>query len=405
MLKYRTIRMIKQKASEGLTAYQISKDLGISKNTAARYMAQDAPGKPKYTRASKLDPYKSKIDELMERGIFNCMVILEHLQAAGYDGGISILKEYVHPRRPPRAAPAVRRYESECGRQAQMDWGICTYLDAYNHPHKVPAFTMILGHSRAKYVEFTSRCDLRSLLRCMINAFVYYGGVPQEVLTDNMKTVIIAREDGKPVWNPQFEAFAAEMGFMPKVCQPRRPQTKGKVERLVRYTKENFFPGRFFRDIEDLNRQVLEWCRKVDSKPNGSTGRIPLQEMEAENLRQLPEKVILDRHRFETRLVSREGLISFDGIRYGVPWQYSGREVQVRLLDGQLEIYDGNVMIASHPVSHASARILYLPGQYKGLAERKGIAYPLPAAVNGPSPVEIRDLFVYDALIGGPAHG
>ena len=114
MLKYRTIRMIKQKASEGLTAYQISKDLGISNNTAARYMAQDAPGKPKYTRASKLDPYKSKIDELMERGIFNCMVILEHLQAAGYDGGISILKEYVHPRRPPRAAPAVRRYESEC---------------------------------------------------------------------------------------------------------------------------------------------------------------------------------------------------------------------------------------------------------------------------------------------------
>ena len=121
MLKYRTIRMIKQKAAQGKTAYAISQELGISKNTALRYMADDVPARPKYCRASKLEPFKPKIDALMEQGIFNCVVILEHLQAAGYDGGISILKEYVHPRRPPKAAPAVRRYETDDGRQAQMD--------------------------------------------------------------------------------------------------------------------------------------------------------------------------------------------------------------------------------------------------------------------------------------------
>ena len=185
MLKYRTIRMIKQKAAQGKTAYAISQELGISKNTALRYMADDVPARPKYCRASKLEPFKPKIDALMEQGIFNCVVILEHLQAAGYDGGISILKEYVHPRRPPKAAPAVRRYETDDGRQAQMDWGICIYTDESNTSHKVPAFTMILGKSRAKYVEFASRCDLRSLMRCMMNAFLYYGGVPEEILTDN----------------------------------------------------------------------------------------------------------------------------------------------------------------------------------------------------------------------------
>ena len=405
MLKYRTIRMIKQKAAQGKSAYAIGLELGISKNTASRYMTADAPSKPKYVRASKLEPFKPKIDELMERGIFNCVVILEHLQAAGYDGGISIIKDYVHPKRPPKAAPAVRRYETENGRQAQMDWGICTYIDEDNASHKVPAFTMVLGSSRAKYIEFANRCDLRSLMRCMMNAFVYYGGVPREVLTDNMKTVIIGREDGKPVWNPQFEAFALEMGFSPKVCRPYCPQTKGKVERLVQYVKDNFFPGRYFRDIEDLNRQALDWCRKVDSRPNGTTGRIPLKALAEEELLALPDQAILDRYRFETRRVSREGLVSFDGIRYGVPWQYSGREVQVRLLSGKIEIYDGYVLIAAHDARHSMSRILYLPGQYKGLTERKGIAYPYPAAIKGPSPVEVRDIFVYDRLIGGAAHG
>ena len=405
MLKYRTIRMIKQKAAQGKSAYTIGQELGISKNTALRYMAKDAPAKPKYVRASKLEPFKPKIDALMEQGIFNCVVILEHLQVAGYDGGISILKEYVHPRRPPKTGPAVRRYETENGRQAQMDWGICTYVDESSTSHKVPAFTMILGASRMKYVEFASRCDLRSLMRCMMKAFVYYGGVPREVLTDNMKTVITGREDGKPVWNPQFEAFAHDIGFTPKVCQPRRPQTKGKVERLVRYVKDSFFPGRYFRDIEDLNRQALDWCRKVDSRPNGTTGKAPLLALAEEELLPLPPKAIMDRYRFETRRVSREGLVSFDGIRYGVPWQYSGHEVQVRLLNGKIEIYDGLVMIAEHEAKHSTARILYLPGQYRGLKEQGGIAYPYPAAIKGPSPVEIRDIFVYDSLIGGAAHG
>ena len=405
MLKYRTIRMIKQKAAQGKSAYTIGQELGISKNTALRYMSDDAPSKPKYMRASKLEPFKTKIDALMERGIFNCVVILEHLQADGYDGGISILKEYVHPRRPPKTGPAVRRYETESGRQAQMDWGICTYIDESSISHKVPAFTMILGKSRAKYIEFASRCDLRSLIRCMINAFTYYGGVPREVLTDNMKTVIIGREDGEPIWNPQFEAFASEMGFSPKVCKPYHPETKGKVERLVRYVKDNFFPGRYFRDIEDLNHQAIDWCRKVDAKPNVTTGKVPLQMLSEEDLLFLPDKAILDRYRFETRRVSREGLVSFDGIRYGVPWQYSGRDVQIRLISGKVEIYDGNVMIAEHEAKHSASRILYLTGQYKGLTERKGIAYPYPAAIKGPSPVEVRDISIYDRLIGGAAHG
>ena len=106
---------------------------------------------------------------------------------------------------------------------------------------------MILGYSRTKYIEFVKRCDLRSMERCMLNAFQYFGGVPKEVLTDNMKTVVTGREAGKVIWNTQFSDFAVEMGFVPKVCRVRTPQTKGKVERLVQYVKENFSRPQFCR--------------------------------------------------------------------------------------------------------------------------------------------------------------
>lgn len=313
--------MIKDSMAKGKTAYTIGKELGISKNTARKYMNQPAQvhGLKGIHKTSKLDPYKPQLKQWMSQGIFNCEVLLERLRELGYDGGKSILKDYVRPYRPAKSAPAVRRYETPNGKQAQMDWGICQYLDKEGQLHKVPVFVMILGTSRVKYIEFVKRCDLHSLERCMLNAFCYFGGIPQEVLTDNMKTVVVGREAGKTIWNTQFAEFAVDLGFIPKVCRVRRPQTKGKVERLVHYVKDNFFPGRSFTDLEDLNQQALDWCKKADSKNHGTTGKIPLRELAKENLQELPAQEVLDRHRWEIRRVTREGFVSFDGVRYGVP--------------------------------------------------------------------------------------
>lgn len=109
-----------------------------------------------------------------------------------------------------------------------MDWGMYSHTDSHGVLHHASAQAMILGYSRTKYVEFTSRCDLCSLQRCMVNAFEYFGGVPEIVLTDNMKTVVVHREGKHVIWNPQFAGIAVQMGFVPKVCKMRRPQTKGK---------------------------------------------------------------------------------------------------------------------------------------------------------------------------------
>ena len=243
MIRSGLIIMIKDFAAKGKSAGEISREIGVSENTARKYMRHPARphGLKGRSKPSKLDPYKPYLQELMNQGIFNCVVLMERIQAKGYNGSMTILKDYVQPFRPAKAASAVQRYETLPGKRAQMDWGMCPFVDTNGILHYTPALVMILGNSRTKYVEFTTRCDFRSMVRCMVNAFEYFGGVPEIVLTDNMKTVVDRREAGSVIWNPQFADFAAQMDFVPKVCKIRRPETKGKVERLVRYVKDNSF--------------------------------------------------------------------------------------------------------------------------------------------------------------------
>ncbi len=147
MIRSGLIRMIKDLAKKGKSAYAIGKEIGISKNTVKKYIEQPAQphGLKGVLKGSKLDPFKPQLHIWMEQGIFNCVVLLERLRELGYDGGISILKEYVRPYRPAKSAPAVQRFETSSGKQAQMDLGICQYVDQHVVSHKVAVFVMILG--------------------------------------------------------------------------------------------------------------------------------------------------------------------------------------------------------------------------------------------------------------------
>lgn len=190
---------------------------------------------------------------------------------------------------------------------------------------------MILSHSRAKYVEFTKHCDLKSLERCILNAFEYFGGVPDVVLTDNMKTVVLRHETGKTIFLPAFESFCADMGFLPKTCQVRRPQTKGKVERLVRFLK-------------------------MDS--SASMAHL-----------------------------------------YGINWRYSGRDAQVRLYHGHVQIYVDNVPVADVPLTDVKEYYVPQGQQYNGLAAKNGVAWNPAVAIRTEEDVTERPLKTYDRLM------
>ena len=399
MIRSESVHMIREKAIDGKTAYTIAKELGISKNTAKKYIAPGSTEKAQYPkRQSKIDAFKPEIDKLIACGVYNCVVILERIQKLGYDGKITILKDYVRPFRPAKKCRAVRRYETEPGYQAQMDWAICPYIGTDGKEHKLTAFTMILGHSRMRYLEFSKRCDVFSLMHCMLNAFEYFGGIPETVLTDNMKTVTLGREAGKPIMNQKMLEFANDMGFVWKLCKIRRPQTKGKVERLVNYVKDNFMAARTFTDINDINAQAKDWCNKVNAKASATTNDTAVKGLTQEKLKPLPTAAIRDRYRYESRSVSKDGFISYDGVRYGVPWEYSGRYVTVRVKNGRLEIFYELMLIAKHNIEGVSGRTVMLEGQYKGLTEKNGLIYPISARQVS-SQVETRPLSVYERIL------
>lgn len=300
----------------------IARETGHSKNTVKKYLRDGHPvqAKGRSKRKTKLEPFIPLVQQWMSEGLFNCVAMKQRREKMGYTGGVTQIKEYIRPYRPPRQAHAKRRYETPPGKQAQVDWGFCEERDEHGRMHKVAVFVMILGYSRSIYVEFVRRCDIHSFLRCFIHALEHFGGVPGFVLTDHMKTVVVGRnDDGTPKWHPVFEDFALSVGLTPKLCRVRVPQTKGKVERGVGFVKSNFWPGRRFSSMGDLNRQALAWCMEQDRRIHGTTGERPCHLMREEKFLPLPSPDKLQKFLREERKVSMDGFVSWDGVQYGVP--------------------------------------------------------------------------------------
>ncbi|MFY0543911.1 IS21 family transposase [Brevibacillus sp. H7] len=390
--------------AEGKSIREIARQTGHSRNTVRRYLRGEfIPEKgTRKSRGSKLDPFKPFLQERLQEGIYNCEVLFELLREKGYTGGRTILKDYVKDFRPPKQVPAVLRYETKPGEYAQVDWGLCDYVDQDGNVRKVPVFVMVLGYSRATYIEFTKRCDIHSFLRCLIHAFEYFGGIPKVMLTDQMKTVVLGMgDDRKPRWHSLFADFAAAIGLVPKVCKVRRPETKGKVERGVQYVKYNFLPGKRFVDLQDLNQQALHWCERINCRIHGTTGERPTDRLREEHLSPIPSADRWEKYLHEPRQVSRDGFVSYDGVRYGVPWRYSGREGTVREVNGWVEIWVDGTCIARHQKVYRSRSTVFCENQYAGLTTAQGYAYPRPQARQISSQqVEVRSLDVYEQLTG-----
>lgn len=403
MLKGGSVLRLHEMKLNGKKIREIVRETGYARNTVRKYVRDGQIPEPKERekRGSKLDPFKETIDRLMkEDGLFNCQAMLMRLKEKGYTGGATIIKDYVQQKRPPRQPKATVRYETLPGDQAQVDWGFCETVDANGRAHKLPVFVMVLGYSRATFVEYTRRCDIHSFLRCFVHAIEHFGGVPKIMLTDHMKTVVTGMNDDRtPQWNRMFEDFALSVGLTPKLCKVRRPETKGKVERGVQFVKDNFWPGRTYTDIADLNRQAIQWCHQVDQRIHGTTGERPCDRLKEENLLPLPSPDRLMKFLRVERTVSLDGFVSFDGVRYGVHWRYSGQNVLVRQVGMHVEIWHQGERIATHEKSVLWTGMVRLPGQYEGLKAAEGALKPKPIAREVCTPVvEARSLDQYEAL-------
>lgn len=388
---------------------KIAETLGISRNTVRRYL-RDPDGalvrKPRPKQPSKLDPYKEYIMSRLAEGVDNCVVLLREIRQQGYTGGHTILKDFVRPFRRRTVQQATVRFETLPGEQAQVDFGSFAYRTADGQERLVWAFVMVLSWSRAIYVEFISRPTTETFIRCHLNAFAKFGGIPKTCLYDNTKLVVLSRDAaGAPVWNRQFLDFALRMGMEIRLCRPYRAQTKGRVESGIKYVKHNFWPGARFTDLEDLNRQVLAWIDTIaDVRLHGTTQERPVDRLQAEraHLLPLPGPERLRPFQRETVTVGRDGYVRWNRAWYGVPWPWkAGQKVQLEAIGDLVSLWSGEELLAVHPKAVKAGQRLTHPKQWSGLPPTPGGRRLEPMAVQLPTvEVERRPLVFYDLVAG-----
>jgi hypothetical protein len=209
-----------------------------------------------------------------------------------------------------------------------MDWGFVNVEKDTGVTYRAACFAMICHHCGERYIEFFPNAKQENLFIGMLHTFQRMG-IPRHVLTDNMKSVTTGRDtDGKPVWNKEYENFMVTVGFETRLCKPRHPFTKGAVERLVQFVKNNFMAGRTFGNITDLNFEAIRWCDSQNRRYHKGVCCIPHEEHMNRCLGAEARLVMTDElhlYLWPERKISFDGFVNFEGRRFGVPYWYTGK--------------------------------------------------------------------------------
>lgn len=276
--------LLRHYLERGLSKAAIARELGVARRTVyhwiesgqlERDLDKDVRYGPRPPVACKIDPFREIITtRLAEFPRLTATRLWAEIRAAGYAGSYTQVKELVRRERPSPPPDPVVRFETPPGHQAQVDfaefqlpWG------------KRYALVVVLAYSRLLWVQFYRQQTMAVLIQGLEEAFAAFGGVPVELLFDQMKAVIV--EDNRPgggqlLENAEFLRFAAHWGFRIRACRPYRARTKGKVERPIGYLRTNFFYGRTFINDADLNTQVRQWtAQTANTRQHRTTGEVP----------------------------------------------------------------------------------------------------------------------------------
>ncbi len=284
--------LLRHYLEQGMPKAAIARHLKISRRTLYNWIEageldRGADSKavrygPRPQRASKPDPHKGIIDaRLADYPKLSAARLFNEVRAAGYPGGYGQVKRYVRTVRPREPVEPVRRFETPPGHQGQVDFADFRLPWGKRH-----ALIVVLGYSRWMWLRFCERQTMPVVMRGLEKSFAYFGGVPSELLFDQMKAVITddkRNEGGRLTENPEFLRFSRHWRFRIRACRPYRAQTKGKVERPVSYIRRSFFYGRDFVSDDALNARVLGWLDKVANvRVHGTLKERPVDRFEAE---------------------------------------------------------------------------------------------------------------------------
>lgn len=347
---------------QGHSIRWIARKLGIHRKTVKKHLESNSF--PAYTRKtakpSILEPYHQVIRDFLDEDDYQATWIFERLKRMGYAGCYDTVKVFARSIKEQKCRIAYTRFETEPGLQAQVDWGDFKIVDSSGATTTVYAFVMVLGFSRAMYVEFVERCTMETFMDCHLRAFRQLRGVPAEILYDNMKHVVVGRENGKLSFNVEFLHFSRHYGFTPRLCPPYSPWVKGKVERPMDYLRESFWRGYSFRSLSRANEDVGTWIAETAHQRIHGTYRQQVSfrwEQEIPHLGPLPASDYDTSLKF-FRKVYKDCLISFGGNRYYVAPQVVGKKVLLKVKGGVLRIYHDADLLGTYTIPEGKGQVL-----------------------------------------------
>lgn len=355
---------IKIRTAQGVPLTRIAADLGIDRRTARKL--RDAQAEPTVTlrrRSSKLDQYADWIRDRLKAGV-PAAQLGRDLKRRGVAIPYPTLRDFARKLRPPRATPAEEvRFETPPAKQAQCDWSEIGTIDEGGVELPLHVFVMILGYSRKKFAAFATCMDELTLQRMHAAAFRFFGGVPYEVLYDNLRTVTTGRDKHfKPILQDEFADFSALYGFEVRCARPYRAKTKGKVERAIGFIQTSFLPGRTFSSLADGQFQLDDWIVEANRRVHRTHGEV----IEERFAREAPLLIPLRRDlqivaKREMRRVNVEGFVEYRASRYQTPAGNRGRTVVVRDDGQRVRIYVGDRLLCEHPTAAGRGQTMYLP--------------------------------------------
>ncbi len=410
MVRLGELMMILELHRQGVSITAIARRTGRDPKTVRKYIERgvEAPayGPRSVGRPSKLTSFMAFLRErVMAFPDLSAARLTREIRELGYAGAYTAVKRYLAAIRPENGPkPYEVRFETPAGVQAQVDFArfVVDFTDDPGASRIVWLFSLVLGHSRFIFARYVMHQDLQTLLRCHMQAFDALGGTPIEILYDRMKTAVTGEDDaGHIVYNRSLLALAGHYRFQPRACRPYRAKTKGKVERPFSYIRQDFFLGRSFRDLDDLNRQLIDWLDTVANvRVHGTTQRVVAEAFAAEQ----PEFQTLPEHRFDAvlkleRRVSHDGFVAVGGNFYSVP-DRTRRVVEVQQLPDVIRILELGRVIAEHPVLEGRKQYR-IDRRHRtggsGAARRTGVAAGITLGRLGDH-VPLRPLAVYQAI-------
>jgi transposase len=376
MIDYETyVRIKNYYEQEGLNYSQIAQCLALDHRTVAKW-ANEKHYQPRKSpqRASKLDPYKNDIVRMLEKHPFSAMQILIRISQDGYDGGYSILKEYVRKVRPKKTKAFLKLCFAP-GECAQVDWGSYGSVAVGGTHRRLSFFVMVLCHSRMMYVAFTVSQTMEHFLACHQDAFQFFGAVPQKIMVDNLKSAVLRRIVGQaPVFNPRYLDFAHHYGFTIVPCAVGKGNEKGRVESGVGYVKKNLLSGLDIADFKVIKPIADHWLDTVANvRIHGETGKRPIDMFPQEKGALLP----LPLQPYDVAVIkqvraSRQFRITVDANHYSVPAQLAGVNLTVKQYPDRICIYHEDNLVSRHVRCYDRKKDFEHPDHPKALlAQRK----------------------------------